>query len=381
MENKIARAYKTELNPNNWQASKFDRFAWVSMAVFNVGLREWKRVYENDGKPSAYGLKKRFNAVKDDVFPWARSAPYAVTEAAFGDLGDAFKHFFRRVKNGEEPGYPKHKKDKSSFAVRGLKVKSDRVYIQGVGWVRLKERDYIPTTDSGLKFGTYATISKRAGHWYISALVYEDMPELNDRHKHIVIGVDFGIKELATCSNGKVFKNPKPLVEAERKLNRLQRELARRKKGGSNWQKTKRKLQRAHKRVADIRSHTLHEISSYLTTEVRPRTIVIEDLNVKGMMKNHHLAKAISDVGFGELRRQIEYKAEWYGIEVVLADRWYPSSKTCSRCGVIKSDLTLSDRTFVCDDCGLQIDRDYNAALNLAALGLNRQSDGDCSGS
>lgn len=380
MDDKFARAYKTELNPNNKQKSKFEHFAWVSMSVFNVGLREWQHVYDDGGKPSAYGLKKRFNGVKDDIFPWARSAPYAVTEAAFKDLGDAFKHFFRRVKNGEEPGYPKHKKDKSSFAVRGLKVKSDRVYIQGVGWVRLKERDYIPTTDSGKKFGTYATLSERVGHWYISTIVYEDLPELKDQH-NLVLGIDFGIKELAVCSNGKVFKNPKPLIVAQRKLNRLQRELARRKKGGKNWQKTKRKLQRAHKRVADIRRHALNEISSYVTTEVRPRVIVIEDLNVDGMMKNHNLARAISDVGFGELRRQIEYKSKWYGIEILLADRWYPSSKTCSRCGVIKNDLTLSDRTFICDDCGLEIDRDFNAALNLAALGLNRQSDGDCSGS
>ena len=191
-----------------------------------------------------------------------------------------------------------------------------------------------------------------------------------------MIGVDFGIKVLSTCSNGRVFENPKPLADAQRKLRRLSKELARRKKGGTNWHKTKTALAKMHKRVADVRSHTLHQVSDYLTQEVRPVCIVIEDLNVRGMVRNHSLARAISDVGFGELRRQIEYKAGWLGIEVLIADRWYPSSKTCSRCGVVKSGLTLSDRTYSCG-CGLVIDRDLNAALNLAALGQNRQTGGD----
>lgn len=376
----IQRAYKTELDPNNEQATKFEIFARVRRFVYNVGRWEWIYQYEHDGKPSAYRLKKQFNAQKDDLYPWVRLAPYAVTEAAFRDLGDAYKNFFRRVKNGEDPGYPKRTRRADHFSVRNLKVERDRVRIQGVGWVRLKEYDYIPTTDTGLKFGTYATISRRGGRWFVSTTVEEPEPELKDRHA-VVIGVDFGIKELATCSNGTVFSNSKPLEQALCKLARLNKELARRKRGGSNWHKTKRKLQRTHKRVSDVRRHIQHKISHYLTYDVRPSAIVLEDLNVKGMQSNGHLSRAISDVGFYELRRQIEYKAKWLGIEVVFADRWYPSSKTCSRCGVKKERLTLSDRIFVCDDCGFKVDRDLNAALNLAALGRNRQMGGDCSGS
>jgi putative transposase len=376
----IQRAYKTELDPNNEQATLFERFAEVRVFVYNIAIREWQRQYKNGEKPNANNLKKQFNACKHELFPYVTEAPYAVTEAAFRDIDAAFQHFFRRVKQGQTPGYPRFKKCADGFSVRNTRIEDDRVRVQGVGWVRLKERWYIPTTEGGLKFGVYATISKRAGRWYISVLVEEPAPELKDRHA-TVIGVDFGIKSLAVCSNGRVFDNPKPLYDAERKMARLQRELSRRRKGSANWNDTKDRLQKAHKRVVDIRAHTLHQISDYLTQEVRPAVIVLEDLNVAGMVKNHSLARAISDVGFSELRRQIEYKAQWYGIEVAIVDRFFPSSKTCSRCGVIKSDLTLSDRTFICSDCGFTLDRDMNAALNLAAFGQNRQTGGDCLGS
>jgi putative transposase len=369
----IQRAYRTELDPNNEQATLFQGFAEIRKFVFNVGLWEWQYQYENGGKPSAYKLKKQFNADKDRLFPWVRTAPYAVTEAAFRDLGDAYKQFFRRVKTGETPGYPKRKRYATSFSVRNTRVMQDRVRITGVGWVRLKERGYLPTTDSGLTFGTYATISRRAGRWFISVVVEENAPVLTDPHD-TVIGVDFGIKALATCSNGKVFHNPKALDQALTRLGRLNKELARRKPGGSNWRKTKAKLQRAHKRVGDIRRHVQHQVSHYLTYEVQPDVIVLEDLNVKGMTSNGHLARAVSDVGFYELRRQVQYKADWLGIDVVLADRWYPSSKTCSRCGEKRDDLTLADRVFECPACGFTLDRDLNAARNLAALGKREKA-------
>jgi len=374
----IQKAYKTELDPNDRQRTRLQYLADARMFMFNVGLREWQRQYKNGEKPSAYGLKRQFTEAKRtiyaDLYDWSL-VPFPVQGAAFGDLGDAFKHFFRRIKAGETPGYPRIKRYPGGFALKNTRIEHDRVRLTSIGWVRLKERGYLPTTDGGLTFGTYAALSQRAGRWFVSVHVQEDAPELKDRHA-TVIGVDFGIKALATCSNGRVFENPKPLIAAQRRLRRLNKELSRRKKGGANWGKTKAVLAKAHKRVADIRSHTLHQVSDYLTQEVRPACIVIEDLNVRGMVQNHSLARAISDVGFGELRRQIEYKAGWLDIDVLIADRWYPSSKTCSRCGAIKSGLTLSDRTYVCD-CGLTLDRDLNAALNLAALGQNRQTGGD----
>jgi len=377
----VIRAYKTELDPNNKQRLALERFAEIRMFVYNIGLLEWERQYKQGLKPSEYGLKKQFNAAKDELFPFVRDAPYAVTEGAFNDLGETYKHFFRRFKNGDKKaGHLKPQRNPDKFALKNTRIERGRVHLTGIGWVRLKESGYLPTTDSGLEFGTYSRITKRAGRWFISVSVEEPDVELNDMHD-TVIGIDFGIKAVATCSNGKVFHNPRPLIEADRKLKRLQRELARRKRGGANWNKTRMRLQRQHKRVSDIRKHFLHQISDYVVLDVRPSVIVIEDLNVSGMLTNHHLARAISDVGFNELRRQIEYKARWYGVDVMVADRWFPSSKTCHRCGVIKDDLKLSDRTFVCDECGLVIDRDLNAALNLAALGSNRQTDGDCLGS
>ena len=192
--------------------------------------------------------------------------------------------------------------------------------------------------------------------------------------------MDFGLKALAVCSDGTVYENPHALRAAQRKLGRLQRELSRRTKGGANWRKTKAKVQRQHAKVANIRQHVLHDVSYDIVANKHPAVVAIEDLNVSGMMSNHCLAQAVADVGFYELRRQIEYKAKWHGVEVVMVDRWFPSSKACSRCGCVNDDLTLDDRVFKCQDCGLEIDRDYNAALNLAAIG-KAQTAPDCLGS
>lgn len=378
----VIRAYKTELDLNNRQISHCQECAEARRFMFNVGLREWKRQYEKGDKPSAYKLKRQFTKAKKTVFAddfdW-NNIPFAVQDEAFGALGDAFQNFFRRLKNGETPGYPKFKKRANSFSVRNTRVEDNRVRITGIGWARLKESDYIPATESGAEFGTYATISRRADRWFISVPVQEDI-EIPDNGHEDIVGVDLGLHHLVVTSDGDTFDRPTALKDAERKVQRLQKELSRRQKGGKNWHKTKRKLQRAHYRVSTARKHWLHQISHYLTVERSPARIVIEDLNVRGMMSNHHLARALSEASFGELRRQIEYKAKERGIEVVVADRWYASSKTCSSCGCIKDNLTLSDRVYRCDDCGLEIDRDLNAARNLAALG-KAQTESDCPGS
>ena len=369
----IIRAYKTELKPNDKQKTLFGRCCGASRYVYNWGVAEWRRQYNTGEKPSAYGLKKQFNAQKDDICPWIRALPYTITESAFINLGAAYKHFFRRLKNKEkEPGRPKFKKRSSpgSFQTKGFRIESNRIrvsgYDRGVEWVRLKEHDYIPTDAS---YTTYATISEKAGRWFVSVLVKEEIDiDPPDNDSILVLGVDFGIKTLAMCSDGTEYENPKLLRSAQRKLRLLDRELSRRTRGGQNWKKTKLRRQKQHARVANIRKHLLHGISSSLVSK-NPKMIVIEDLNVRGMMANHKLAQAVSDVSFYELRRQIEYKSAWHGIEVVVADRWFPSSKLCSACGCICEDLTLSDREYVCD-CGNIIDRDLNAAINLAAYGL-----------
>ena len=373
----MIKGYKAELDPNKKQIGFFRQCAGASRFVFNWGLARWQQIYEDGGKPSAYSLRKEFNAIKDEQCSWIRALPYAVIEVAFYDLGIAFQNFFRRVKQGDKPGYPKFKKHnrKRTFAVRSAKVKRDRIRITHLGWVRLKESDYIPVDG---EYTTYARFSERAGRWYvaINAKSEIEQPELTGD----VVGIDLGLKTRAVFSNGVFFDAPKATYEYQKKLARAQRELSRRKRAGKNWQKTKRKVQIIHAKIADVRKHWLHQISHYTTHELKPSVIVLEDLNVSGMVKNHHLAKAVSDAGFFELRRQIEYKADWLGIEVVIADRWFASSKTCSGCGWKNANLTLADRVFKCPECGLEIDRDLNAAQNLAAL-VNRQTGGDCLGS
>lgn len=360
------RAYKTKLVVNNKEDAYLLACAGFARFVFNWGLAAWKEEYEAGEKPSHYGLKKRFNAIKDKEFPWVREYPYVISQEAFDHLGLAFKNFFRRLKNGETPGFPKFKsrhKTTPTFTVRGVKVESDRVKLPKLGWLRLAEKGYIPTEERVLN----ATLSYRGSEWYISVLVEQDIPE-PPRATGEPLGVDLGVKSLAVVSDGTAFDNPKTLRKYEAKLARLQRELHRRQKGSSNRDKTRRKIAKLYCKIVDTRSHTLHNISRHVTAKTKPSVVVVEDLHVKGMVKNRKLAKAVSDASMGELRRQIEYKAEWNGIEVLTADRWFPSSKTCSNCGAIKQNLTLSDRTFECDACGHTQDRDLNAALNLAKL-------------
>ena len=242
-------------------------------------------------------------------------------------------------------------------------VDAGKIRLQRIGWVRLAEKDYIPAGRCKI---LSATVSESAGDWFVSVNVEMSIPEQTPTSS--TIGVDMGIKSLAVCSDGKTFDNPKTLDKYSKRLARLQRELSRRVKGSNNRLKTKAKIAKLHRKIADTRKHTLHNISRYVTANTMPKIVVIEDLNVKGMIANRKLSKAIADSAMGELRRQIEYKAAWNNIEVKTADRFYPSSKTCSNCGNIKIELSLSERTYTCAGCGLTIDRDLNAALNLAAL-------------
>ena len=366
---KINRAYKTELEPNNRQRGAFMRHSGVARFVFNWALADRIERYEAGNPTNLYEQKQRFHALKDEQFPWIRQTAYCTTERAFRNLDTAYQNFFRRVKKGvEQKGFPRFKSRKQgigSFTMRGcIHIEHNRIKLPRIGWVRLKEQGYLP--DNGIKILS-VNVSERAGRWFASVQAEVDIPE-PEAGTGESVGVDFGIKTLAVCSDGTIFENPKALAKSERKLKRLQRELARRKRGSKNRAKTKRKIAKRHAKIANIRKHALHNVSYHVTAKTKPSTVVVEDLNVAGMLKNHCLAKAISDVSFGELRRQIEYKGQWYGVDVVTAGRFYPSSKTCSGCGSVKPLLKLSERKFVCEKCGVVIDRDLNAAKNLASL-------------
>ena len=218
-------------------------------------------------------------------------------------------------------------------------------------------------------------MSERAGRWYVSVQVEMDAPDPAPATGP-VLGVDLGIRTLATCSDGRTFTNPRALEHAQKSLRRAQRTLARRKKGSKNREKARCKVARLHARVTNLRRDALHQATARIVARTkpaseRPAVVVLEDLNVAGMVKNRHLARAISDVGMGEFRRQVMYKAAWAGVRVLIAPRFFPSSKRCSVCHHHKDTLRLSEVVYVCEACGMVMDRDLNAARNLEQLVLS----------
>ena len=368
----VQRAYKTELDLNDRQVTACRQHAGAARWAYNWGLRVKQERYRVTTKiPTAIDLHRELNALKKTDVPWMYHVSKCAPQEALWNLDAAFQHFFRRCtlkKQGKwtgKLGYPQFKTKKKglgSFRLTGrIVVSAKAIVLPRLGRLRLKERGYLPT--GGVQILS-ATVSEQAGHWYVSLQVEEEqsVPE----NTGPVVGIDLGVKRLATLSDGEVIANPRHLKRRLKKLKRLQRVVSRRKKGGKNRKKAVRTLAKLHRQLKHQRSNTLHQVTTRLakTTSV----LVIEDLNVRGMLKNHHLAQAIGDVGFSEFKRQLLYKATWYGSRVVLADRWEPSSKRCSECGWVDADLTLADRTFHCEQCGLVRDRDLNAAINLEKL-------------
>jgi putative transposase len=249
--------------------------------------------------------------------------------------------------------------------------------------LHLKEHGYLPVTGTAGVTVRSATVSEHAGHWYVSVQVEQERAVPTNIGP--IVGVDLGVKTLATLSDGTQIPNPRHLTRRLKKITRFHRMASRRKKGSKSRKKAVRKLAQLYRQVANQRADTLHKLTSRLAKT--KTVVVIEDLNVSGMLKNHHLAQAIGDVGFGAFRRQLTYKAAWYGSRVVLADRWFPSSKMCSGCGWVDTELTLADWQFRCrnpkrPDCALVLDRDLNAAINLATLatlaGSSSESENAC---
>ncbi|HHH41344.1 MAG TPA: transposase [Chloroflexi bacterium] len=346
--------------------------AGVARWAWNWGLERRIAEYRATGRSSnAFEQHRQLVALKKTDYPWLYNYSKSIPQNALRDLDRAFRAFFRRLRRGEKPGFPRFKSRKRSplrFRVDGaIRVEHDRIRLPRIGWLRLKERGYIPTDAHILS----ATVSERAGRWFVSVQVREAVevrPATGEP-----LGVDLGVRAMAVLSDGRRFEAPRPLEKARRKLRRLQRQLARRKRGGRNYEKTRRKLARLYHRLYNVRQDALHKATAAIVARTkpdgeRPREIVIEDLNVGGMLKNRRLARAISDVGFYEFRRQLTYKAAWSGSQLRVADRFFPSSKTCHRCGAIHEGLRPSDREWTCPNCGAVLDRDLNAAINLRNL-------------
>ena len=357
-------AHKIALDPNNAQATYFARACGVARFAYNWALDEWKRQYDawkadnSLPKPSQAALRRQLNAIKREQFPWMLEVTKCAPQMAIIQLGQAFQNFF-----AGRARYPQFRKkgvhDRFTLTNDQFDIDGCRIRIPNLGWVRMRE---------SLRFAgkiMSATISRVADRWFVSIAVdTEDPPKCKAENQGIV-GVDLGVSALATLSTGEPpIPGPKPHKALLDRLRRLSRSLSRKQKGSRNRQKAKAKLARLHARIANIRLDALHK----LTTEITRRfhTVGIEDLNVRGMMANRHLARSIADMSFHEFRRQLEYKAERRGGRVVVADRWFPSSKTCSACGSVQEAMPLSVRQWICPDCGTRHDRDLNAARNLA---------------
>jgi len=355
-------AHEIRLRPTRTQEAYFRRACGVARFTYNWALEEWKRQHEAGDKPSGIALKREFNAIRRSKYPWTYEVHKDCTARPFANVQTAFNNFFRRVKAGaskDEIGFPKYKKRgkcKDSFYVSNdkLKLSGKTVRLPHLGIVRMRE---------ALRFDDKvmsATVKRIADGWYL--VVQVDVGDYRrDRTADGQVGVDLGIKASATLSTGEQFDSPKPLRKALKRLQRVSRQHSRKKKGSANRRKATMKLSRLHRRVACVRSDFLHKLTTKLCRE--NQAIGVEDLAVGNMVKNHHLARCIADEGWGEFRRQLEYKVVIYDDEIVVHDRWYPSSKTCFACGKKKESLSLAERTYTCE-CGWSVDRDVNAALN-----------------
>jgi putative transposase len=372
----IYRAYKTELRLNNEECSLFEQCAGLARFANNWGLRQKMDAHEATGRhPTYVALNRQLNALKKSDFYWMYQYPSCISQAALQDLEQAFRNYFRQLKAGEKAGPPRFKSRKHSprrFRLQGaIRVEAERIRLPRIGWIRLKEKGYLPT--EGIKI-LWATISQRAGRWFVSLQVQEEIPAEDATGP--TVGVDLGILTLATSSDGRRFVNPHALRNELRKLARLNRELFRRLKGSRNWEKTRQKLARLHCRIACLRREVVHQatssvVATCMPAAMRPAIIALEDLNVTGLMQSRKAAQAIADVSMGMFREQMIYKSDWYGSRVHLVDRWFASSKQCSGCGHVKEKLSLSSRMGRCQWCGLTMDRDLNAARNLAAIVRN----------
>ena len=373
---KIQRAYKTELDPNNEQRTALLRHAGAARWAYNYGLRRKIDVYKETGRsPSAIDLHRELNALKrkpveEGGVPWMYEVSKAAPQEALRHLDRAFEHFFRRCKNGAKiKGFPRFKSRKrgvGGFRLTGaIRATFAHVRLPRLGSLRLKENGYLPTTDREDVKVLSASVSEKAGRWFVSLQVEQEVPEPVPTAEQVV-GVDVGVRSLAITSDGEVFENPKALRGAEGRLRMLQKSVSRKVGGSKNRQKAVAKVARQHYRLSCVRKDAIHQATSAITKSAS--VIVLESLNLAGMLGNRCLSKALSDASLAELHRQLDYKARWRGVRVIRADHWFPSSKRCSSCGAVKTKLGLGEREYVCDVCGVVLDRDINAALNLKQL-------------
>lgn len=360
----------------------FRKACGVARHAYNWALARWKEARAKGERVKMKDLKAEYNQIKGEQFPWCYEVTKCAPEQAFVDLGQAFSNYWRMKKDqtqpklkqprkdGEEAGFPhfkSKKRDRLSFYLANDKfsVHGQTLHVPKLGEVNMTEELRLQGKIMS------ATISSRAGWWFISIAV--EVEHETPTQSGGTVGIDLGVKTLATLSDGEKFENQKHYRKSLGRIQGLSKGLSRKVEGSQNWWKQSQKLAKAHYRVACQRQDVLQKMS---TKVARTYALIgLEDLHTKGMLANHSLAQAVSDASFFEVKRQLLYKAEQYGSCVQLVDRWFPSSKTCHVCGWAKADLTLADRVWVCEQCGTLHDRDLNAAIMVETEALRLVTD------
>jgi len=377
----IQQAYRFELDPNQEQRVLLAKSVGASRFVYNWGLAESQRAYDLTGKRPKLGeLKACLVELKRGECPWLYEVSAHIGQSALKDLNAAFDRFFKGVKGeGRKSGFPRFKRkgERDSARLYEVTLEERHIRMPNIGRVRLKETRSKRNFEGRI---LSATILRRADRWFVSLCVERDRetPGTKPVKKATdVVGVDLGVRSAAVIHDGqqaRVVARAQALHRNLKKLRRLNRQLARRQKGSRNRERAKLELARLHYKISCLRQDHLHQLTSSLA-KTKP-VIVLEDLHVRGMQQNRHLALSIGDAGMGELRRQLAYKSEWYGSTLIIADRFHPSTQLCSSCGLLNERIKgfegLKERMFDCSACGLSLDRDENAALNLRAYGLGQ---------
>lgn len=357
----MLRAYKYRLYPNREQREYFAKCFGCSRFIYNKMLSDKINYYKETGEM----LKNTPSQYKKE-YEWLREVDSLALANAQLNLDKAYRNFFR----DKSVGFPKFKSRKINKFSYTTNNQKGTVSIEN-GYIKLpKLKSRVKIVQHREFDGTIksCTVSQTpSGKYFVSVLVETEIKELSKTENKV--GIDLGLKEFAICSNGYRYANPKHLRKSEKRLKKLQKDLSRKARGSQNRAKARVKVAKLHEKIANQRKDFLHKISSQIISE--NQAIVIEDLRVSNMLKNHKLAKAISEVSWAEFRTMLEYKAEWYGREIIVAPSNYASSQLCSGCGNKSSQTKdLSLRTYVCSECGLEIDRDYNASLNLLKLAM-----------
>ena len=373
----IYKSLKIRLEPNNKQLTSFKGHAGVSRHAYNNGLAYCNDLFsKKEKKPSAIDLHKWLVATIKKEYSWYYDYSKCSPQQALRDLETAYKSFHRtqkksgyslKDKKGRLQGLPNFKKKgiKDSFYLEGaIKIQDKKIKLPKIGWINLSEYAEVSIIKN-------CVVSRVANDWFIAFKI--EYNPIKTEKKYKSVGVDLGIKTLATLSNGEEFKNLKPYKNAKKKLRKQQKEVSRRfikgtKNQSSNYKKSVLKLSKTHKTISDVRKDSIHKLTTHLAKNFE--TVVIEDLAVKNMSKNHNLASAILDGGFFEFKRQLLYKKQWYKGSVIVANRFFPSSKLCSVCGIKNKNLKLSQRTLICEN-NHKLNRDLNASINLEKLAMS----------